>query len=225
MEVNIFSKLKQPSMDDSKFLVFAYMNEHQRILFASDCANNPYYNIPEIVINICLLYFHIAEDKWDQDSIGDNININGNRIDKNDVGYQTAYLHNIVSFGVHSWRFKINTIGYYKTLLGILKKSRSSLQLNSPFTSRMDAGYAYILGSGSITDPHTIYSAHARYPQCYSGDIIEMILDFNDLSLSYKINGIDQGKVFQNIQHTEYRAAITFSNHGDSVTLLYYNAY
>ena len=38
--------------------------------YVVDDKSNPYYNFPEIMLNICLIYYHIM-DKWDKQYIGD----------------------------------------------------------------------------------------------------------------------------------------------------------
>ena len=43
--------------------------------------------------------------------------------------------------------------------------------------------------------------------ECKINDIITMILDLNNLTLSYKINDKDYGIAFADIENTEYRAA------------------
>ncbi len=48
-----------------------------------------------------------------------------------------------------------------------------------------------------------------------------MILDFNALCLSYKVNGMDCGKAFH-VQNTKYKAAITLGNKGDCISLISY---
>ena len=44
--------------------------------------------------------------------------------------------------------------------------------------------------------------------ECNDGDVLEMTLDFNDLSLAFKMNDEDCGKAF-NIENGEYHVAIT----------------
>ena len=56
----------------------------------------------------------------------------------------------------------------------------------------------------------TMEVPHLKYGEdCKENDIIEMKLDFNDLSLSYKVKGIDYGKAFD-IKQGQYKAVIGF---------------
>ena len=62
-----------------------------------------------------------------------------------------------------------------------------------------------------------------------NGDIIEMILDLNHLTLSYKVNDKEYNAVFE-IEKGEYRAAVTLStNFNDgavsSIALLSYQEF
>ena len=57
---------------------------------------------------------------------------------------------------------------------------------------------------------------------CVDGDIVEMILNLYDLTLSYKINNKDYSKAFD-VEKTSYRAAISSYYKNDKFTLLSYN--
>ena len=56
--------------------------------------------------------------------------------------------------------------------------------------------------------------------KCKNGTIIEMILNLNELTLSYKIDGKSYGKAFDVEKHG-YRAAVYMMEINDSITLLY----
>ena len=47
-----------------------------------------------------------------------------------------------------------------------------------------------------------------------------MILDLNNYTLSYTLNGENQGIAFKNIEQTEYRAAVTLYAANDKISLL-----
>ena len=53
------------------------------------------------------------------------------------------------------------------------------------------------------------------------GDIIDMFVSFDDLSVRYSLNEQDQGIAFK-INHGEYRAAITLSEANTKIRLLSY---
>ena len=50
-----------------------------------------------------------------------------------------------------------------------------------------------------------------------------MILDLSALTLSYRVNGVDQGIAFENIERTKYRAVVSVFEMGDSVKLISYS--
>ena len=76
-------------------------------------------------------------------------------------------------------------------------------------------GYSFVL-DGYLTDTENAKSAPSKSygESCSDNDIIEMKLDFNDLSLSYKIKGKDFGKAFD-IKEGRYRAAVGLWNYNE----------
>ena len=70
-----------------------------------------------------------------------------------------------------------------------------------------------------MTD-HKGFSCRIKYGERpNNGSIIEMILNLDNLTLSYVINGTDYGKAFD-IQRGKYRLGLCMSPVGDSLTLL-----
>ena len=45
--------------------------------------------------------------------------------------------------------------------------------------------------------------------RCVEGDIVDMILNFNNLTLRYKMNDKEYGNAFENIEYGPYRAAVS----------------
>ena len=83
-------------------------------------------------------------------------------------------------------------------------------------------GYGFAYNIGVLTDVKTgsadtemKYGVKAR-----SGDIVEMHCDMNRLELSFRVNGIDYGVAYKDIEKTEYRAAVNLCDNNAIVTLL-----
>merc|ERR1712048_731827 len=116
-----------------------------------------------------------------------------------------------VSTGVHYWKFKIvklllayNNYTHYFGIWG----TKSTGDPMKRFMSCKPA-YSFCAGNNWTYGPgasQTKYYVTGR--KCKSGDIIEMICDFNKLTLRYKINDKDCGIAFNNIQKCAYRAAV-----------------
>ena len=210
-------------MKQSRLTVFAYINQCQRQLFRDIYKSKPYYNVPEIVLNICLMFYHLDMDEWDTNAIARGIECDGNTITKSIADYseRSAYLTNLVSAGIHIWKFRINNIAERSlTTIGLWDTSSGQLAPNRDFVAD-DRGYGYVLTQGwKVIGPFAL----TRYGgKCRKGDEIEMIVNFNALSLSYKVNDVDQGEAFKIDRRTKYRGACSLHHVEDSIELLHYH--
>eukprot|EP01084_Bolivina_argentea_P066711 121626_1 len=132
-----------------------------------------------------------------------------------DKCYASAYLKNVVEKGIHHWTFEICKIthsGQSTMSIGIWKVQQENPALNTFFTEGNNKGYAFCPEKAQLIDTTNggvnSGSSKTAYGQvCKSGAIVEMTLDFNELSLSYVINGKNYGKAY-NIIQAKYRAAV-----------------
>ena len=190
------SKLQQIPQRN-KDLAFGYVKQNEN-------ANKS--TIPDMIKYLCLIYLNQNKDEFDAENTNGNIKINGNTVIGSGWNAMCTYLRNIVSDGVHVWRFKFGfeTNYYVGDMIGIISNDEE-LTL-----------YSYFNGSGSGSDAYgfavagrlTNRQGKEYGRKCKINDIIEMQVDFNELTLSYKINQTDYGKAFD-IKPGEYRAAIT----------------
>merc|ERR1712228_11418 len=173
--------------------------------------------IPESVIDIVLCFYYLI-DEWDKKNLNSAVTSillkNENCVQLgpvNSLESGSAYLTNIVSEGVFSWRFKIiqacNEMNF-----GITNNIKAST-LNRFFVD-YDSGYAWEAvhyeEGGYLMDPKMIRHQKLKQygPRCKNGDVVEMILDLEQMTLRYKVNDIDYGVAFENIEKTQYKAAI-----------------
>ena len=127
-----------------------------------------------------------------------------------------AYLTNIISDGIYRWTFKIIDIcdelnfGIWKT------NSATKPDTVHRFFRDKDSGYAFEAKRGKLMDPSYFdYVELESYAKCCNnGDVVEMILNLEDYTLSFKVNDIDYGVAFKDIEKTEYRAAIFIYAYG-----------
>ncbi len=163
-------------------------------------------------------------DKWDDNNIGKGLTIDGNTIHKKGDGQSSAFLTNVVSEGVHIWKFKANhlTKGNWNPL-GIWKINSGTPIINGKWIAKANNGYAYRIGAQNKINPADCGGANGgKYGVfCKTNDIIEMIVDFNEKSLSYNVNDVEFGKAFD-IEATEYRAAFNCHYNANSITLISY---
>ena len=153
----------------------------------------------------------------------------------------TSFCKRIVDSGHHEWRFKIRKISG-ELIIGIWRVSEavtSSYITTENFVYQCGDSYGFSARNGvkSRSAGGQYYpNARSRYysfpyqpyrewegdeygEKCGKKTIIEMILDFDDLSLKYKINGKDYG-VSHKIRKGLYRAAVYMCLEGDRVDLL-----
>ena len=94
---------------------------------------------------------------------------------------------------------------------------------NSHFTAN-ERGYAFIGNLARLTKDHG-HGAGRQYgcPFMKKDDVIEVYLDLEERTLSYKINGVGYGTAFDCLDETRYCLAVTFCGNGNEIELLLYD--
>ena len=125
----------------------------------------------------------------------------------------------------YHWKFKMELIKLHdmgwNPIIGIHKIS-VPFNGNSYITNQSNSGYAYYCreGNGYKTIPTKPGSAGPAYGKMINtGDIIDMFVDMDKLTLSYHRNGVNLGKAFD-IDATDYKAAITVYGAGNKIQLV-----
>ena len=178
-------------------------------------------------------------DEWDIKIYGDNIKIiNNDRVICNEIQsycYRSVFGKNIYNLGKHHWKLEIKQCndGYcaWNMLIGCMKideKNKNKNKIfhrNSHFTSS-DHGYGFIGNLSYLTNPKDGgHGTDRKYGKKFIniGDIIDIYLDLDELSLSYKINNIPYGIAFDNLQKTKYCLAVTFCGNKNELKMLKYD--
>ena len=127
---------------------------------------NVYYNIPELVYKICLLYYYVFE-AFDLKNIGQEMAIfNDGKILKmmKDSCRNSGFLKSIIESGIHHWKFKIlhcTRPGAWFSSIGIYKISdkypNEPLPTSECFTQGSYKGYAIAASAGTLIEPETGY--------------------------------------------------------------------
>lgn len=199
---------------NNKLLVFGFIREHDKV------TNQ---NTPQLANYLCLLFMVETDDQWSTDSKckHHSIKINGKTAKRmTEYGYKSAYLSNRVSSGIHIWTFKYVNIGYYDKI-GI-HSTTDKLTVGFDLDSGHDA-YAFAFGGGSLKEREILrYGSGGGIAGYYNrnGDIIEMTLNFNQLSLSYRVNEVYCFR--KSIKKGTYVAGMTFSDKDVEVELMSY---
>merc|ERR1712228_378981 len=173
-------------------------------------------DIPNEIAQICLLFYAII-DRFDPKCVSSRITLNEETQTVTQFHYKKAscYLENIVESGRWEWKFQLvrtYTSSVRWAMIGI-SKAQKFLPMDTYFTIGHNQGYGYSTSDGRKTTVIGGYAAAPYGKKCVDGDIVEMILDFDELSLSFKVNGIDYGKSHY-ITHGKYRAAVFMSHQG-----------
>ena len=168
-------------------------------------------------------YAEFLPEIWDQKLKSEYIDIQGLSVvintEKSMNAEQSIYCIKRVSSGKHKWKFRYDQVTEYEWNLIGVGKTRTSLPTGNPWMGHGgDYGYAFA-GPQSVTaEPKWMLYGTC----CQSGDIVEMILDLDERTVSYAINDKDYGIADHDIEQTEYRAGVTLYKNDDKITLLSY---
>ena len=139
-----------------------------------------------------------------------------------------SYLRNVVSEGIHIWKFRYICGDYPDGQIGVWKVKTGDAVLedqhidNTINDEKTCTGYAITMnGEKTNLSDLSVWSAEKFEPLPENGDIIEMRLDLNKNSLTFILNNkiIVQ---FLDIEHTSYRAAILTVDEGEGFTIISY---
>merc|ERR1712228_648414 len=161
------------------------------------------------------------KDKWDE--CGAKLNI-----EKSSVSTKTNIKDGNSSFGklsVKGNKMKIEWVVTIKhgdniaigicNVIGGLKTNKNKRLLTQSFTNDI-GGYGYMGNDGGIQRS----GRYKKYGKKFkAGDKVSIILDMKMKSLSFILNGEDQGVAFKNLPSGEYRLAATFCEKGQKITL------
>ena len=188
-------------------------------------------NVPFEINDIIYLYQRIY-DEWSKKYSSDNVIINNDTksmLTINTKEYVTAFGSHIVTEGVFKWKIQMqkmtNKPGFGKPpFVGIMEDSEANLKRYKDDCNWDDNGYQFCAQSGALFCPYTEREKKTDKYECrwmQKGEILHVILDLNDKTLSFKVNDEDFGVAFKNIKHGNYRLAFsTWECKGSEFVLL-----
>ena len=206
--------------EKTKFIVSGYIRKCQLLLQSK---NNAYYNIPLLVEHICISYYWIAEyfSKY-----GKGIAI------KMDDSCSTLYGNIQIDHYpmIYKWTFKIIQ-NIDQMDIGIADwDGADGDHIDDRFTESCQSYndprrfYAMDERGLKISFHDRMYTRYSNHGRIDNGDLITMTLDINlsSSTLSYSINGEDQGIAFRDIEfkNKTYKMAIFMECKQDQIQLV-----
>ena len=171
--------------------------------------------IPEAVILICIIFFGRGCDEFDPKWKGKTMTLSkeNRRVEYHAGPMSSIYCKKIIESGYHEWKFKIIKTGNAGSnfTLGLWRCSDDKdPPLSTYFTSGKDQGFGFSLDGAKKTRASDGCSSDKYGAKVLTGDIVTMMVDFNDLSLCFKVNETFYGKS-HDITKDKYRAAMFMS--------------
>ena len=184
-------------------------------------------------------------DQWDAMSLGDNLKLSADKkrvicSETQSYCYRTCFGQKVEDKGTHHWTLRITECqnGYcaWNMVVGTMKiengekhpiyndeQQTKLYHRNSHFTAEQ-MGYGFIGNLGRLTkdDGHGPGRQYGQ-PFMKKDDIIEVFLDLEERTLSYKINGKGYGTAFDCLDETRYCLAVTFCGNGNEIEMLRYD--
>ena len=203
------------------------VNGYIREIEKNSFSNHAFYKeIPKIINDLCCEYYHESKDRFHPKLHGTKLKMQTvQAIHDNSFGTNSAFLSNIVSKGIHKWRFR--QIGQPATFIGIIDNSIDFTKYflyESYYWELPSSSFGVLLEEGWLHGGDKgLYHKRQYCPLTRNNDIIEMCLDFHNMELKFIINEKDYGKAFD-IAAGEYRAGVCLSWNSTGFELLQYDA-
>lgn len=202
-------KVYQPSQK-KELTVYGYCRKFERIRKDIHIIDN----IRDIIIE-----YYTIKQYWNKDMIH-----NSNMLQLNEdnhcikhifkQSWVTAFGEIKTNSGIFQWqiRLKITSKSGHSHSIGIVQADKIH-DLSNTFIGSTNTSYGYYSYNGL---KHNGTNTREKYGDRWkSGDIITVILDMDNCTLSYKVNDKSQGIAFENITKTEYILGVSTYNIDD----------
>lgn len=185
---------------------------------------------PQDILDLCLLFFE-ERDAFDPKTMGSRMELNGHQsIKQIKRGPANCICSTVVSSGCHHWKFKIKQVRKQPMVIGIWRvDSNDALPKMNFVFSEHGQGYGYWITHGQKTSTEEKYEQPAYGQKVVNGDVVEMILDFDDWSLSYVIHPYARGLMgtipcgkAHTVEPYRYKAAVYMSGRDEEIELVEY---
>lgn len=206
---------------ESVLLTFGFIRRGQKILHRKTIST-----IPVCIFDICASYYGCFHDEADPDAMAPGLEMTDGELQCHEGGYsqRMAVFRNIVGNGKHKWLFKADR-GHGALSIGIWDRQydpKSSLRHGINFEPC--AAYVFLCNGARLNINGTReWTAYESYGTVSSNkeDIIEMVVNLTECTVSFCINGINWG-VAHLIRKGAYSAVVTGNSSSMKVELLEY---
>lgn len=176
--------------------------------------DNVYYSIiiQPMIVNICIA-FYWRSYQWCTDSAlfkSELFKIDGNMALKRKACNGNIFIDEVISTGIHRYAFKFtgnNHLALDDGIIGIISEDDAKFSVTHPFILRT-SGYGFGTAECTKAGPKSWGKPNSYGKHAKDGDIVEMIVDLEKMTLRYLINEEDQGIAHENIFKDRYRVAV-----------------
>ena len=200
-------------------LVSGYIRE-----FTNECNSD----IPSDIIKLCFLFWFIDVcDEWDKSLCHQLVDINGGCFKLSDnIAFSdkiyccTAFGTHTVDHGIFVWRMKFKTnmtwicIGVIPDKSDLLKEE----QIDNAYGRFSAKGGCFLLNMNGVI----YHGGIDKYCDVFTAKdtVIEMTLDMDKHTISYKVNGTDCGIAYDKLNEKRYRLAVTIADLKHEIELI-----
>ena len=221
-------------------IIDGYMREMNHVLFTNTISF--YKNIPSVINQLCMQYYHILRDRFDPILHDEGISITEDTATRMPTDQETrecAFLSHIVSSDTHHWQFKLSKmpnsraywyIGVYKVDKAIKKHEKEADPMDDVicafyYNTNKHTCYGMNLQFGEWRGG--VFGSDVRFAQCKQNDVVDMYLDLKKLKFNFGVNGKVNEQDAVDIEETRYRACVCFvrTNSDDQIQLTLYETY
>eukprot|EP01084_Bolivina_argentea_P250933 420637_1 len=179
--------------------------------------------VPNVVKDIIYKYQRLIYDKWNKKYSYQSIEIDATEsmitFTEYACAHGTAYGSEVIDDGIFEWKIKIMSMSQFAAYswfaIGIIEDNEDVMEKHKEDLDwdESENGYQLLLdGIRGFLYTMNISAKQTPNYQCKwlkENDILEMTLNWNRKTLSFKLNGKDHGIAFRNISQIKYRFVLS----------------
>eukprot|EP01083_Nonionella_stella_P166031 553893_1 len=176
-------------------------------------------------------------DGWDGGIIGDHLVCVSEEnsvkcMEKECYSYRSCFGLNVVTSHTHHWQLRVTQMNdnfcAWNMVIGVMKvrgnngKQAKLCHKNNVFTSEY-WGYGFVGNLNVLSSVCGLKRERNYGYKLKTNDTIDVYLDLNEFTLSYKINHIACGIAYKNIENVSYCLAVSLCGTPNEIQIIQYN--